>query len=386
MKNKRIERIFVYLGIILIFIVLFIVAKVYAKMSQAKLEKTRKSSIDEVKQNEQKTKVKVCHIFYQPLTDVLTIPGTIEAYEDIDLAAKMGGTVEWIGPKEGDRVKKGEKLLEIDVKAIKSQVEKAKTSYELAESKYKRMEGLFKDNVISKDEFDDAEASLKTTKAGLEEAKVNLDYGTLYSPIDGVLDRRFVDEGEHIDGGKSIMKIVDIDKVKVMLNVPEKDVLFFKSGQEVKLIASNDGSSEFVGTIAYVATTADAAARTYPLKIVVNNKEHNLRPGMIVRAKLVRRYIENGIAVPFFSIVEREDGKSVFIIKDGIAKECPIEYGMFQKGLVEIVKGLNVGDVLVVVGQRNLVDGEKVSITTDLTEVAKSFIAGGKDLSQLVLE
>jgi len=386
MKKKNIERLFVYIGTLLVVIVLFIVAKVYAKMSQSKLEKTRKSSIAEVKQNEQQTKVKICRIFYQTLTDILTLPGTIEAYEDIDLAAKISGTVEWIGPKEGDRVKKGEKLLEIDVKAIKAQVEKAQTSYELAESKYKRMEDLFKDNVISKDEFDDAEASLKTAKASLEEAKVNLNYGTLYSPINGILDRKYVDQGEHIDGGKPVMKIVDIDKVKVILDVPEKDVLFFKSGQEVKLIASNNGSREFVGTIDYVATTADAAARTYPLKIVVSNKEHNLRPGMIVRANLVRRYIENGIAVPFFSIVEREDGKSVFIVKDGIAKESPIEYGMFQKGLVEIVNGLNVGDVLVVVGQRNLVDGEKVSITADLTDAAKTFMAEGKDLSQLVLE
>jgi membrane fusion protein (multidrug efflux system) len=107
---------------------------------------------------------------------------------------------------------------------------------------------------------------------------------------------------------------------------------------------------------------------------------------MIVRAHLVRRNIEEAIAVPFFTIIDREDGKAVFVVEDGVARVRPIEYGVFQQNIVEIRSGLAIGEQLVIVGQRNLVDGEKVDVTDDITLLAKQWVDSGKDLSELSIE
>lgn len=394
MRKRWVEGIAVYGMAIAVIGGLFAIAGVYAKRSQEKLRKMRSESMSGVREaGNGGTKVKICRVFTQPLTDVLKLPGTVEAYDDIDLAVKMGGSIEWIGYEEGDRVRKGEKLLQLDVALIEAQVQRALASRDLAKLKYDRMKGLPEKGVVSPDFFDDVAASLKMAEAALTEARTALKYGTLYSPIDGVLDRRYVDRGEHVDSGETVMKIVDIDRVKVLFNIPEKDILYFKRGRRVAMEGfdffsggSNGQKQEFEGTVEFVAVSADRAARTYPLKVAVDNKDRRLRPGMILRASLVRRRVQEGIAVPFFTIVDREDGKGVFVVEDGVARERPVEYGMFQGGLVEIVKGLEVGDRVVVVGQRNLVNGERVSVVDDLTLAAKAFLASGRDMSELALE
>lgn len=381
--NKR-GSVFVYLIAAAIIFVLFISAIIYSRLSKVRIEKTKSESIASANESELLTKVKICKVFPQPLTDTLKLPGTVEAYEDIDLAAKMGGTVKWVGAKEGNRITKGQKLIKLDVELLEAQIAKAKTAYELAEINYNRYKKLYDEKALAKGSLDSADSLLKTTKADLEQAKVSLAYGTLTAPSSGILDRVDVDEGEHIDLGETIMKIVDLDTVKIVFNIPEKDILFFKTGQEVDLTVSNGEDFNFKGKIEYIGMAADNSTRTYPLKIKVDNKEQHLRPGMIVKANLIRRQIQDAIAVPFFTIVEQEKGKAVFIIENGIAKEVPIKYGIFQNGMVEIVDGLKMGDQLVLVGQRNLANGEKVEISSDLTEIAKTYLATGKDLSQIV--
>ena len=108
---------------------------------------------------------------------------------------------------------------------------------------------------------------------------------------------------------------------------------------------------------------------------------------MIVRANLVRRQLEQAIAVPFFTVVEDETSKAVFVVdQENIARLRPVEYGIFQRGIVEIRNGLNIGERLIIVGQRNLVDGEKVDVTDDITLLAEQWLDEGKDLSQLPLD
>jgi membrane fusion protein (multidrug efflux system) len=234
----------------------------------------------------------------------------------------------------------------------------------------------------------------------LDAASVNLGEGTLYSPITGILDRLDVDRGEYLQPGQRVMKIVDIDQVYIELPVPEKDILYFKKGQQVDIEMSSAGQNNcedpkdvdgqtrcwFTGTITFISMTADSATRTYLVKVLVNNGSGILRPGMIVRAHLVRRDLDEAIAVPFFTLIDREQGKAVFVVEDGVARVRQVEYGTFEKGLVEIQHGLNLGDRLVLVGQRGLVDGQHVEVTQDVTLLAKQWIADGKDLSELPVD
>lgn len=387
MKRNLTKDVTVYLAAIAIVAGLCGGTWLYVKQAERKTaEKNKAAEAQAQKDAELRLpKVKVVEIFPLPFTDYLVLPGTVKAHADIDLAAKTGGTVKWIGPQEGDRVEEGEKLLEVEVKSQATRVTDARARYDQALKDYARVKKLHDENIVAKGQLDNAETAVKTAKAGLDSAGVSLDDGVLKAPIAGVLDRLNIDKGENINMGQQVMKIVDIDTVTVELPVPEKDILYFKKGQETKIESesSKGGKTEFTGVIDFVSVTADQANRTYLVKVAVPNPEQSLRPGMIVRAQLIRRKLETALAVPFFTIIDREDGKAVFIVEGDIAKSRVIEYGSFQEGLVEVTNGLQVGDKLIIVGQRNLVDGAKVVVEADITPLAKQWIQSGKDLSQL---
>ena len=402
MPSKIAHHLLVYLFAALVIVGLVIGTQFYVKTTRAKLAETKEAALaqNQLDTAAQLTKVKVVEILPIPFTDVLVLPGSIVASQDIDVASKLSGVIEWIGPKEGDRIKAKDKLLQVDVKSIKTQVAQVRAVYVQAQKDYERALKLFKDNIVSKNQLDSAKTSLDTSKAALDGASVSLSDGTLYAPAAGILDQLNVDVGEYLNPGQNVMKIVNIDQVFLELPVPEKDILYFQQGQQVDLEMDVTAQSAcenpkdvegqkqcwFVGTIDFMSLTADAATRTYLVKVLVDNANGILRPGMIVRAHLVRRKIEAAIAVPFFTIIDREKGKAVFVIENDTAVARPIEYGTFDKGLVEVRQGLQIGERLVIVGQRGLVDGQKVNVTDDLTPLAKQWLEQGKDLSDLPID
>lgn len=386
-QHNRVRDFFVYLGALIGLAGLVAGTWLYVKRAEKTTEVKEQQAVEQVKAEAQQRmpKVKVVEIIPMPFTDILVLPGTVKAHADIDLAAKVGGTVKWIGPKEGDRVKEGQKLLAVDVKAQTSAVADAKARYDQAVSDYDRKKKLFAEKIIPKGDLESAETQVETAKAALDTAGINIEDSSLSSPITGTLDRLLVDKGENINVGQSVMKIVDIDRVTVELPIPEKDILYFKTGQDVNIEFERGKGDllEFPGKIEFVSLTADESTRTYLVKVGVANPKRLLRPGMIVRAHLVRRQMTEAIAVPFFTIIDREEGKAVFVLEGDLAKSRKIEYGAFYKGLVEVTSGLKLGEKLVIVGQRDLVDGTKVILEADMTALAKEWVQSGKDLSQL---
>lgn len=391
MQKKTLRNIIVYSVALAVFAGLVYGFYYYGQFAQQRHEQIKQQADQEAKaEAEQRLpKVKVVEVMPVPLTDLLILPGTVRPSEDIDLAAKSAGTVKWVGPQEGDRVEEGETLLELDMKTVATRVTEARARYNQALKDYERLKKLFDDEIVSKGQLDNAKTALDTAKAALDSAGLTLDDGSLSSPITGILNAVNVDVGEYLNPGQPVMQILNIDTVKVELPVPEKDILFFEEGQHVtiELERTTDDYLEFDGTIEFVSLNADPATRTYIVKVAVDNPDRMLRPGMIVRAQLVRRQIDDAIAVPFFTVIDREDGKAVFVVdENNVAHVRPIEYGIFQRGIVEIRDGLQVGDKLIIVGQRSLVDGETVDITEDITLMARQWLKAGKDLSELPID
>jgi len=381
------EKILVYLGAALAVAGLIAGANWYAQTARAQqAEKQYQSTEQSAEESVTRTRVKTVRMFTQSLTDILTLPGNVEAWEDVDVAVKRGGAVEWIGLQEGDRVEAGQKIAQVDVAEAEAQVAEIQTALDLAEIKLKRISELYEKGVAPVDQLDDARSAVRQSQAALRSAKVRLANGTLFSPISGRGDRKYVDQGEHVAEGQAVVKIVDISRVKVMVNVPEKDILFFEPGEEVELRVSGPDPLSLRGKVDYVALVADPRTRTFPLRNVVDNAAGRLRPGMIVRARLVRRHVPEALAVPFFAVVDREVGKVVFTVQNGEAVMRQVKTGIYEGGQVEILEGLAVGEELVVVGQRNLRDGEPVEVAADLTDLARRFIESGADPATLPLE
>lgn len=394
------KRIVVYGVGMVILAGLVAVTLMYTSYAQKKSTEKQEKAIEQsqIDAENQRTKVKIVEIMTLPFTDYLVLPGTVAPHQEVNLAAKFGGVVKWLGPKEGDRVKKDEKLLQVDMSSTQTQMTEVRVRYAQALKDYDRAQKLFQQNIAPKNQVDNAKTQVDALKAQIDSVNVNINDGTLFSPIDGILDQRSIEVGEFLGPGNPIMKIVDIDQIDIELPIPEKDILYFKKGQKVEVrmpvtdqiecpnaVGINTSKEcQFSGVIDFISMTADSGTRTYPIKVVIDNLNHLLRPGMIVRAHLVRREMTDAIAVPFFTIIDREDGKGVFVIgEDNVVHAKTIQYGAFQKGLVEIRDGLKIGEKLVIVGQRNLVDGEKVEVAMDVTALAKQWISEGKDLSQL---
>lgn len=294
--------------------------------------------------------------------DQITLPGSIEPWEDIAISAEVSGKVEWIGPAEGDQVRKGQVVVRIDTQALQAEVEKARALYRLKENQLERRRRLFGKGFIPKEELDLATAERDSALRNLEVARIQLSKGTIRSPITGVVNHRYVDAGEYVTVGDPILDLVEIDRVKIVASVPEMDVPFVKVSQAVRVTVDALGGQTFRGKIIYLSPKGDEVTRTFTIKVGLDNPSRQIKPGMIGRITLVKRTFPNAIAIPLFSVIDRGDRKVVFVEDHGIARERVVTFGVIENSRIQILRGLSPGDRLIVKGHRNLRDGQKVAV------------------------
>ncbi|HIJ64316.1 MAG TPA: efflux RND transporter periplasmic adaptor subunit [Candidatus Hydrogenedentes bacterium] len=308
------------------------------------------------------TRVKVQVLEPKTVRDSVVLTGSIEPWEDITVAAELPGRIEWQGVDEGDAVLAGQELVRIDMAAIQARLDQAKAQYKLSLQELERIQGLAKNGISSPQERDRARASHDVAQAELRTAEIQLAKSAVVAQIDGIVDRLFKEQGEYIDMGAPLLRLVQIDKIKVVVGIPERDVPWFSVGDAVNVAADAFPGQEFNGTIHRIATTADVVTRTFGAEIELENASGLLRPGMITRATLVRQEYPDSVLIPFFAVITREDAQRVFVEENGLARTRPVEVGVAQGGMVQIKEGLSPGDRLIVVGQRDLSDGEPVYV------------------------
>ncbi len=264
------------------------------------------------------------------IRDVVFLPGETEAFEDVTVAANAAGRVEWIGPREGQTVQKGDLLAKIDVSAHKAALEHAKAAHNLASDLCERRRRLFANKIIAKEELDQSETQLKLASTDLEQIKVKYNHGFPKSPITGIINHLYVDVGEYADVGKPIADIVNIDKIKINVRVPELDVRYVEKGQKTPIRIDAFAERPLIGTVDFVSFKADPATKTFLVRSVIDNPEHDIRPGMIGRVAFVRRLIPDAVAVPLFAIVDKGGERIVFLEKEGVAESRTITIGVIK--------------------------------------------------------
>jgi membrane fusion protein (multidrug efflux system) len=296
------------------------------------------------------------------MQDVVFLPGETEAYEDVQVAANTSGRVEWIGFREGQKVKQGDLLAKIDVSALKAALKHREAAYQLANDLWERRRRLFENKIIAQEEFDQSETQRTLALADLQQIKVQYNHGFPKSPITGVINHLFLDVGEFADVGKPIADIVNIDKIKINVRVPELDVRYVKKGQPTPVRIDAFAERSLIGTVDFVAYKADPATKTFLVRSVIDNPDHDIRPGMIGRVAFVRRFVPDAVAAPLFAVVDKGGERLVFVEKDGVAESRTISIGVIERERVQITSGLNVGDHLIVKGHTEVEDGMKVIV------------------------
>jgi membrane fusion protein (multidrug efflux system) len=305
------------------------------------------------------------------IEDRINLPGVIEPWEQLTVLSKIHGTVIKVEVSEGETVSKGQVIARIDPDDFRIAVDSARASFELASANYKRLASLFEQEIVAKAEIDKLEAQVKTSRAALENAELMLSRCTIKAPISGVIRSLDATEGLLLSVSDPVAEILQVDRVKAVVGIPESDVALVKNIKEVSLIIQALDNKEVVGRHHFLAGSPESGARLYRLELAIDNEGNLIMPGMFFRAKLVKRVIKDTVAVPLFTVIKREDQQFVFVEEDGVAKKLPVELGIMEDWRVQITKGLSPGSRVVVEGHRDIDHGHKlktVRVVDDLRE------------------
>ena len=305
------------------------------------------------------------------IQDRINLPGVIEPWEKLNVMSKINGTVLKVEVSEGETVAKGQVIARLDPDDYRIALDSAKASYDLASANYNRFALLFEQEIIAEAEMDNAKAQLKTTKAILENAELMLSRCTIKAPISGVIRRLDATEGLLLSVSDPVAEILQVDRVKGVVGIPESDVSLVRDVENVTLTIQALDNKEIIGSNHFLANSPESGARLYRLELAIDNKDNLILPGMFFRAQIVKRVIEDTVAVPLFTVIKREDQQFVFVEEDGVARQLPVQLGIIEDWRVQIIKGLSQGSRVVVEGHRDIDHGNKlntVRVIDDLSE------------------
>jgi len=301
-------------------------------------------------------------LYPSSIRDRLNLPGSIEPWTELELMAKVGGSVTEVLVEEGDEVTEGDILARIDDSDYTIAVQRAEAAYKLAKADYQRDRTIFSKGVIPEAQLDAKETAMLTAKADLDNARLLLSRTTIQAPLSGVVRRLDAKVGLLLAVGDPIGQLLRIDKVKAVIGIPESDVTAVRSLDEVNVTMQALDNQVIAGRIHFLSPSPDSSARLYKLELELNNPSRAIFPGMFVRADVVKRTVDDAITVPFYSVISRNDEQFVFIEEQGKARKKMVELGIMEQWMVEVKKGLKAGERLVIEGHRDIEDGQNIEV------------------------
>jgi len=311
----------------------------------------------------------------QDIHEIISGVGTVLAFHDVTVSSETSGKVVEVYAEVGDRVEKGDPLVQVDDELRRLAVGTAEAHLMLAEAAFQkakrdleRSEGLFKTQDISQIELERARLAAKSAQANYLQAKValktaqrQLKDARIASPISGQVALRHVDLGTAVTPGSPIATIVAIERVKVRLGVSEHEVAKLAVGQKARVQVDAYPGKKFTGRVYTVGLKADMATRTFPVEVIVANKGPEvLKPGMIARVEIEAGILRNVIIVPRDVVMDDHGERFAYVVQGDSAEKRPLSLGSMFGDKVLVEKGLVPGDELIVQGQSNLKSGDRV--------------------------
>jgi membrane fusion protein (multidrug efflux system) len=290
----------------------------------------------------------------------VTAVGTTEANERVDLKPEASGVLEAIHFVEGQHVAKGALLFQLDSRKEIATVAQADAEEKLAQANVGRAQNLLGTRAISRQELDQLESQVAVKTAIKQVEKERLSERRVLAPFEGVVGPRLVSPGQYVMAGTSLGTLVDDSRIKVRFRIPERQLGLVRVDQPGRLRVSAYPDRTFAGRVDLVNPEVDEATRTVEARLIVDNPEESLRPGMFARVELIVGAREQAVVVPEGALVPSLDTFSVYAVEDGIAKLRPVKVGLRLPGKVEIQEGLSADQPIVVSGTQKLVDGMKV--------------------------
>ncbi|MDR3626095.1 MAG: efflux RND transporter periplasmic adaptor subunit [Ignavibacteriaceae bacterium] len=296
------------------------------------------------------------------LTDHLNLVGTIQANNDVPIVSEAQGKVTKVFAQVGDFKKSGSMLLQLEGDVELAAFKTAEVNYHKAQKDYERYQALFAEKSVTDSQLETAKLALQTAEAQYVNSKKAYEDTKIVTPISGIVSSRTVDLGDYIQKNNTIAEVVDIATLKAMINVSEKDVFDLKTGDKVQITTDIYPGVTFTGKIKTISSKGDAA-HTYPVEVdLSNSKEHPLKAGMFAHITFNPVSGSNALVIPRDALLGSIKDAQVYVVDGGVAKLRNLVIGNSSNSSLEVISGLQQGDIVVITGQNNLKENYKVKI------------------------
>ncbi len=335
--------------------------------SESKLLEEQKKA--QMRQKQPDVNVVTLELAPAPIRDRINLPGITQPWVKLDVLTEVSGKVAKKAVEEGNSVRKGDVIAVFDSRDYQNAYNSLKASYQAASATLTRLEKLHEGQLATRSQLDDARAQSENYRSSMDTAELNLERCTLRAPISGLINRLYIDNGQFLDHADKVAEILQIEQIKVRVGIPESDVDAVRNLEDfnVKIDALN--GKTFSAKKYFLSRTADTEARLYNLDLAVDNAGGEILPDMFARVEIVKKEVPEGLSLPLYSIITRNNETIVYVCKDNKSYSRKIVTGLQEGWRVEITQGLDAGEQVIVVGQRSVNDGQTVNVVRRLKNI-----------------
>ena len=287
---------------------------------------------------------------------------SLEAEEEALVVAKTGGIVIEILAEEGQYVEEGQALVKLDDERLTLELSRAEAALSKLRQDYERNEDLYQKSLISAVEYERVKSDYETQKAARDLAQLEVTYTTVRAPFSGIVSERLIKKGNMVATHAPTFRLTDFDPLLAVMHVPERELNKLRKGQHAELRLDALYGEVFTGVIKRISPIVDPTTGTFKVTIEVRDRSRQLKPGMFGRIRIVYDTHADVLLVPKEAILAEDDESAVYVVRDSLAYRQVVETGYSNDAHMEIISGIEAGDVIITTGQNSLRDSSKVEV------------------------
>jgi membrane fusion protein, multidrug efflux system len=297
-----------------------------------------------------------------PISAFLRYNSTLETEASVDIYPQTGGQVDALYVEEGDRVKKGDPLLQIDDRELRVELRDAEINARHLEASFARIQELFGRKLLNQQEYDDKKFQLEQAKLRVERAKLALAHTTVRAPFDGVISARDAQAGARVTSGTKLFSLVKLDEITARVFVPGHHLAAVAENQTAIISSEFLPGRTFQGWVKRISPVIDPKSGTFKVTVGVRGEENELAPGLFVYVQIITATRDSALLIPKGAIVYEGGERYVFAVVDGKAAKRKLDLGFEGIDHLEALSGFEPGTPIVVRGQNGLKDGAAVHL------------------------
>lgn len=320
------------------------------------------ASLEPSSNNGLKTRlVKVDTLQTSTFEHFIEVQGTVDSDENIYVSPEMNGVITSIYVKEGDKVTRGKSMAQLESGALTNSLQEARTALGLATTTYEKQKRLWDQNIGSEIQYLQAKTNMEAMQSRVKAIESQLNMTRIKSPISGTVDLVNVKLGEMASPGMSGIRVVNLDKMKVVAMISETYMTRVKKGDEVS-INLPDAGLDLLAKVTFVSQVVNPANRSFKVEVALSNKDKVLKPNMIAKIKIKDEKLDNAMVVES-NLIQRVGNQSYIMVAETqnsstIARRREITTGMEYNGRTVVLTGISFGDLIIISGQNEIVDGQ----------------------------